>query len=150
MHPVLLTTPYFTLYTFGVLLAAAYLSALAWVGRSAPRAGLDPEALTSLGVWAIVGALLGAKALLVLRSAGELLGGAAGASVERAARERGGLLGGVHGRVDRVGFLLPAPPAHAGVARRRRLRARHCARTGDRPDRMLHGGRRLRPADEPA
>src|SRR5262249_22300456 len=73
MHPVLLTTPYFTLYTFGVLLAAAYLSALAWVGRSAPRAGLDPEALTSLGVWAIVGALLGAKALLVLRSAGEYI-----------------------------------------------------------------------------
>ena len=27
MHPVLLTTPFFTLYTFGVLLAAAYIRA---------------------------------------------------------------------------------------------------------------------------
>ena len=73
MHPVLLTTPFFTLYTFGVLLAAAYLSALGWVGRGARKAGLDSDALTSLGIWAIVGALLGAKALLVLRSAGEYI-----------------------------------------------------------------------------
>ena len=38
MHPVLLTTPFFTLYTFGVLLAAAYLSALGWMVRGARRA----------------------------------------------------------------------------------------------------------------
>jgi phosphatidylglycerol:prolipoprotein diacylglycerol transferase len=68
MHPVLLTTPFFTLYTFGVLLAAAYLAALAWVSRGARGAGLNPEALSSLGIWAIVGALVGAKALLLLRS----------------------------------------------------------------------------------
>ena len=68
MHPVLLTTPFLTLYTFGVLLAAAYLAAFGWVSRGARRAGLDPEAMTSLGFWAIVGALAGAKALMVLRS----------------------------------------------------------------------------------
>src|SRR5262245_306667 len=73
MHPILLTTRFFTLYTFGVLLASAYLAALGWVGRRARRAGLHVEALTSLGVWAIVGALLGAKALLVLRSAGDYI-----------------------------------------------------------------------------
>jgi phosphatidylglycerol---prolipoprotein diacylglyceryl transferase len=73
MHPILLTTPFFTLYTFGVLLAAAYLAAYGWVGRGARRAGLDPEALTTLAFWAIVGALLGAKALLVLRSASDYI-----------------------------------------------------------------------------
>jgi phosphatidylglycerol---prolipoprotein diacylglyceryl transferase len=73
MHPVLLTTRFFTLYTFGVLLASAYLAALGRVGRGASRAGLDADALTSLGIWAIVGALLGAKALLVLRSAGDYI-----------------------------------------------------------------------------
>jgi len=73
MHPILLTTPAFTLYTFGVLLAAAYLAAYGWVGRGARRAGLDPEALTTLAFWAIVGALLGAKALLVLRSASDYI-----------------------------------------------------------------------------
>jgi phosphatidylglycerol---prolipoprotein diacylglyceryl transferase len=68
VHPILLTTPFFTIYTFGILLAAAYLSALAWLVRGARRAGLNADALMSLGVWAIVGALIGAKALLAIRS----------------------------------------------------------------------------------
>jgi phosphatidylglycerol:prolipoprotein diacylglycerol transferase len=73
MHPILLTTPFFTLYTFGVLLAASYLAALAWMVRGARRAGLDPDAMMSLGTWAIVGALVGAKALLAIRSPQEYL-----------------------------------------------------------------------------
>ncbi len=73
MHPVLLQTPWLTLYTFGVLLAAAYLAALGWMVRDGRRAGLDPDALMSLGVWAIVGALAGAKALLIVRSYGDYL-----------------------------------------------------------------------------
>jgi len=91
MHPVLLRTPYFTIYTFGVLLAAAYLSALAWMVRSARRQGLDADLFTSLGTWAIVGALAGAKLLLLLRagadgmsilaSAGDFYGGFIGALV---------------------------------------------------------------------
>ncbi len=68
MHPRLLTTPLFTIHTFGVLLAAAYLAALGWLVRGARRQCLDPAAVTSLGMWAIVGALIGAKALLLLRS----------------------------------------------------------------------------------
>ena len=68
MHPRLITTPYFTMYSFGLLLAASYLSAFAWMVRGARRAGLNPDLMSSLGVWAIVGALVGAKALLVLRS----------------------------------------------------------------------------------
>jgi phosphatidylglycerol:prolipoprotein diacylglycerol transferase len=68
MHPVLLTTPFFTLYTFGLLLATAYLAAYGWVARGARRAGLDPDAMTSLAFWAIVGALIGAKVLLVVRA----------------------------------------------------------------------------------
>jgi len=73
VYPRLLITPFFTIHTFGVLLAAAYLAALGWLIRGGRRAGLDADALTSLGMWAIVGALLGAKALLVLRSAGDYL-----------------------------------------------------------------------------
>ena len=68
MYPRLLTTPFLTVHTFGVLLAAAYLAALGWTVRGARRAGLDPDAIMSLGIWAIVGALVGAKALLILRS----------------------------------------------------------------------------------
>jgi phosphatidylglycerol:prolipoprotein diacylglycerol transferase len=68
MHPRLISTSFFTIYTFGNLLAASYLSAFGWMVRGARRAGLDPEALASLGIWAIVGALVGAKALLLFRS----------------------------------------------------------------------------------
>jgi phosphatidylglycerol:prolipoprotein diacylglycerol transferase len=71
VHPRLLTTPFFTIHTFGVLLALAYISALGWLMRGARRAGLDLDAVMSLGLSAIVGALVGAKALLILRSVGE-------------------------------------------------------------------------------
>jgi phosphatidylglycerol:prolipoprotein diacylglycerol transferase len=68
VYPRLLTTPFYTLHTFGVLLAAAYLAALWWLVRSGRRAGYDPDTLSSLGFWAIFGAILGAKILMVLRS----------------------------------------------------------------------------------
>lgn len=67
MYPRLITTPYFTLHTFGVLLALAYLAALWWVAKVARHEGLDPNRVTSLGLWAIGGALVGAKLLLVIR-----------------------------------------------------------------------------------
>jgi phosphatidylglycerol:prolipoprotein diacylglycerol transferase len=68
VYPRLLTTPFYTLHTFGVLLAAAYLAALWWLVRSGRRAGLDPDTLSSLGFWSIFGAILGAKILMVARS----------------------------------------------------------------------------------
>jgi len=68
MYPRLLTTPLLTLHTFGVLLALAYLAAYWWLMREGRRTRLDTEALASLGIWAIVGAIVGAKVLMILRS----------------------------------------------------------------------------------
>jgi phosphatidylglycerol:prolipoprotein diacylglycerol transferase len=68
MHPRLIVTPYFTLPTFGLLLALAYLASYWWLTREGRRERLDDEALASLGLWAIIGAMLGAKALMVIRS----------------------------------------------------------------------------------
>ena len=68
MHPRLLTTPFFTLHTFGLLLALAYMAAFWWLISRGRREGLDEDALASLGIWAIVGAVLGAKALMVVRA----------------------------------------------------------------------------------
>ena len=68
MHPRLLTTPFFTLPTFGVLLASAYIAGYWWLIREGRRDRLDVDALASLGIWAIVGAILGAKALMILRA----------------------------------------------------------------------------------
>jgi phosphatidylglycerol:prolipoprotein diacylglycerol transferase len=68
VHPRLLTLPFFTLRTFGVLLAAAYLSSLWWLTRGARRDGLNPDQFMSIGLWAIGGAILGAKGLMIVRS----------------------------------------------------------------------------------
>ena len=67
MHPRLLTTPFFTLHTFGLLLASAYSAALWWLIREGRREGLDVDALSSLGFWAIGGAIIGAKVLMIVR-----------------------------------------------------------------------------------
>jgi phosphatidylglycerol:prolipoprotein diacylglycerol transferase len=68
MFPRIFTTQYFVLHTFGVLLAAAYIGALWWLMRGARRERLNPEHVTGLGTWVILGAIFGAKALMVLRS----------------------------------------------------------------------------------
>jgi phosphatidylglycerol:prolipoprotein diacylglycerol transferase len=67
MHPRLLTTPYFVLHTFGLFLAAAYLAALWWMLRGVKREGLHRESASGLGLWIIIGAILGAKAMMVIR-----------------------------------------------------------------------------------
>ena len=70
MHPRLLTTPFFTLHTFGLLLASAYLTSFWWLTREGRREGLDVDLLSSLGFWAIGGAIVGAKALMIGRDFG--------------------------------------------------------------------------------
>jgi phosphatidylglycerol---prolipoprotein diacylglyceryl transferase len=67
MYPRLISTPFFTVHTFGLLLAAAYLAAFAWLTRAGRREGLDADALASLGFTAIAGAIIGAKALMIAR-----------------------------------------------------------------------------------
>ena len=60
MLPRLLTTPFFTVHTFGLLLASAYMAAFWWLTREGRREGLDADELASLGFWAIAGAIIGA------------------------------------------------------------------------------------------
>ena len=64
MHPILLDAGPITIYSYGVLLAAAYLLGL-WLGvRRANAAGLDGNKVLDLGIWVIIAALVGAKGLL--------------------------------------------------------------------------------------
>ena len=67
MHPRLLTTPWFTVHMFGLLLAGGYVAAFWLMMRQGRRDGLDANALSSLGFWAIAGALIGAKLLMIVR-----------------------------------------------------------------------------------
>ena len=68
MHPRLLTTDFFTLHTFGVLLVAAFVAALWWIVRAAKREAIYPDRVVSLGLWAIAGAIIGAKVLMAVRA----------------------------------------------------------------------------------
>lgn len=66
MHPILLEAGPITIYSYGVLLAAAYLLGL-WLGvRRANAAGLDGNRVLDLGIWVIIAALVGAKGLLFI------------------------------------------------------------------------------------
>jgi len=64
VHPILFSLGPLTIYSYGVLLAAAYLIGLGMAVRRARAAGLDGNRVLDLGIWVIIAALVGAKALL--------------------------------------------------------------------------------------
>ena len=66
MHPILFEIRGFPVYTYGVLLAAAYLLGLQFALMRAKARGLDPNRVMDLGIWIIVSALVGAKLLLLV------------------------------------------------------------------------------------
>jgi phosphatidylglycerol---prolipoprotein diacylglyceryl transferase len=68
MHPRLFTIHGFALHTFGALLATAFFAALWWLMRSVRREGLNSDRAAGLGLWVIIGAIIGAKVLMVIRS----------------------------------------------------------------------------------
>lgn len=66
MHPVLFDLGPATIYTYGVLLAAAYLLGLKLAMVRAKARGLDEARVLDLGIYIIISALVGAKLLLVV------------------------------------------------------------------------------------
>ena len=66
MHPILFEVAGFPVYTYGLLLAAAYLLGLQFALMRARTRGLDANRVMDLGIWIIVSALVGAKLLLLI------------------------------------------------------------------------------------
>ena len=66
MHPSLFELGPVTVYTYGVLLAAAYLLGLKLAMTRAKARGLDATRVLDLGIYIIISALIGAKLLLVV------------------------------------------------------------------------------------
>jgi phosphatidylglycerol:prolipoprotein diacylglycerol transferase len=66
MHPILFEIAGFPVYTYGVLLAAAYLLGLQFALVRARKRGLDANRVMDLGIWIIISALIGAKLLLLI------------------------------------------------------------------------------------
>src|SRR5678816_284369 len=66
MHPILFDFGRFTIYSYGVLLAAAYLLGLQFALIRARSRGLQRERVMDLGIWIIISTLVGAKVLLLI------------------------------------------------------------------------------------
>src|SRR5690349_14564781 len=66
MYPILFEIGGFPVYTYGVLLAAAYLLGLQFALVRARARNLDANRVMDLGIWIIVSALIGAKLLLLI------------------------------------------------------------------------------------
>jgi phosphatidylglycerol:prolipoprotein diacylglycerol transferase len=66
VYPELFRVGPFTVYTYGVLLAASYLLGLRLAMWRAKKWGLDPSRVLDLGIYIIIAALVGAKLLLLV------------------------------------------------------------------------------------
>ena len=66
MHPILFEFGGLSIYTYGVLLAAAYLVGLQFALMRARTRGVPTQRVMDLGIWIIVSALVGAKLLLLI------------------------------------------------------------------------------------
>jgi phosphatidylglycerol:prolipoprotein diacylglycerol transferase len=65
MHPILFSIGTWPVYSYGVLLALAYLAGLQLAVVRARRAGVDPAKMMDFGIYLIIAALVGAKLMLV-------------------------------------------------------------------------------------
>jgi phosphatidylglycerol:prolipoprotein diacylglycerol transferase len=65
MHPILFEIGDWPVYSYGVLLAAAYLAALQLAVVRARRLGIDGTKIMDLGIYLIIAALVGAKLMLI-------------------------------------------------------------------------------------
>ncbi len=66
MFPRLLEIGPLTVYSYGVMLAAAYLLGLQMAVRRSRHHGIDGDRVLDLGIYAIIAALIGAKLLLLV------------------------------------------------------------------------------------
>ena len=80
MYPRLFEFGWFTVYSYGLLLALAYLLGLQMALVRARHRGMDSTRVMDLGIWIIISALIGAKLMLLIvdweyftRNPGELI-----------------------------------------------------------------------------
>ena len=66
MYPLLLEFGPISIYSYGVLLATAYVVGVRFALRRADRAGLNGQRVMDLGILIIISALVGAKLMLFL------------------------------------------------------------------------------------
>lgn len=71
MFPILIQIGEFTLHTYGLLLAAGFLLAVAWTMREARRTGISPDLVLDFSFYILVAALLGSRVFYVVGNLSE-------------------------------------------------------------------------------
>ncbi len=66
MHPVLLRFGWFTIYSYGFMLALSFLAGIYVASRRAKRFGMDPPQVLDLSVYIILSAVVGSRLLYVV------------------------------------------------------------------------------------
>ena len=66
MHPIILKIGPLTTYSFGLMLAVAFLAAIHTTERLARKYNVPPEMIPDLGLYVLVAAVLGSRLLYVL------------------------------------------------------------------------------------
>jgi phosphatidylglycerol:prolipoprotein diacylglycerol transferase len=61
VHPIAFQLGSFSVHSYGVLMAFAFLAGLWTASRRAPRDGITPDKILDIGPWLIVGAIVGAR-----------------------------------------------------------------------------------------
>lgn len=67
MFPVLFSAGWFTLHTYGLLVAIGYLTGIFVAQKAARRLGMNPDQIFNLAVYLAIGAIVGAKLFLVMQ-----------------------------------------------------------------------------------
>jgi phosphatidylglycerol:prolipoprotein diacylglycerol transferase len=75
LHPILIQIGDFPIHTFGVCVLLAVILSLSWVRYDAPRVGIDPEDMVSLGIEVFLAGLVGSRILFVLHNWSSMGGG---------------------------------------------------------------------------
>lgn len=65
MHPVLFKFGWFSVYSFGFMLATSFLLGIYLMSHRARRVGVDPQHILDLSVWVIIAGVVGSRLLYV-------------------------------------------------------------------------------------
>ena len=125
----------FTLHTYGLLLAVAFLAGLWVASRQAKRAGLDANRVTDMAVWVLIAGLVGRQAHAPRRGLEAVLDGHRLRAPVPLPERRGLLRRPARGNAH--GLVVRAPLRAARLAHRRRARPRGRDRPGHRPPGLL-------------
>jgi phosphatidylglycerol:prolipoprotein diacylglycerol transferase len=66
MYPVLISIGFIKIYSYGIFIAIAFIVALRWLKRKADKEGIEPSTLMDLGLYILISAIIGSRALYVI------------------------------------------------------------------------------------